>query len=131
MRRLVAAPRLDHLREGFLAERFADGADELHGEVAVPVGEDGSGRNREAPPHRRSSAPSRSRRSAFHESGGLQRLEVLTYGGVGQAERRGQLGCRGRLDAFEVLDQPHLGAGERLGGWRHPAKPTGISEVMP
>ena len=42
----------------------------------------------------------------------LERIEMLTQGGVGEPELAGKVGCRCRLDALEPLDDPALGVGE-------------------
>ena len=84
---------VDDLAEAFLAERIANRRDEFDGEIGVPVGEQRHREVGEMPRHGRATPAGWFGRRPLDQPQRLQRLQMLAYGGVGEAEPRRQFGA--------------------------------------
>ncbi len=103
---LLVGPCVDHQREPVLAECLADRVDELHGELAVAIGEQAMTDVGEGPARRRPPRSFRRGRVGGDDALGLQRGEVLAHGGFGEAELDRQAGRGGRFLELEDLEHP-------------------------
>jgi hypothetical protein len=81
----------------------------------VAVGEQRTGGRGEAPVRGRAAAAVADPGGPLDQAGGLEGLEVLADGGVGEPELGGQLGRGGGVGALEPLDDATLRARE-VGG---------------
>jgi len=121
-RELLRRAVVDDVIERIVAERGANGFDEIDGEFAVAVGKELAGQCRSAPVQRWSPAANIGALEALDEPRLLQRFKVLANCSSGGAELVGELFPGAIIGALERFNDSALGVGE-LG---HLGQPNGF-----